>query len=41
MSEYNRGFADGIRAALEEMSEIFEGVEDTDAWKEAFQDERV
>lgn len=39
MSDYDSGWTDGVRATLQELSEIFEGVEDTDAWKEAFGNE--
>ena len=36
---YEAGFEDGTRATLEQMADIFEGVEDTDLWKETFGNE--
>lgn len=36
---YDKSYLDGARAALEWISEIYEGVEDTDAWAEYFGEE--
>lgn len=33
---YDKGYGDGARAALEWISESYEGIEDTDAWAEYF-----
>lgn len=34
MSDYEMGFNDGAKYVLEYLAELFEGVEDTDVWKD-------
>ena len=33
---YNRGFEAGAKYVLEYLADVFEGVEDTDVWKDFF-----
>ena len=36
MSDYQEGFDTGAKYVLEYLAEVFEGVEDTDVWKDFF-----
>ena len=39
--ECQKAYNQGVRDALEEMSELFEGVTDTDLWSETFGEEEA
>ena len=36
--DYAAGYSDGVKAALEELAEIFDGIQDTNLWGEHFPD---
>lgn len=38
MSDYQDGFETGAKYVLEYLADVFEGVEDTDVWKDFFGD---
>lgn len=39
-SDYAEGFDTGAKYVLEYLAEVFEGVEDTDVWKDFFGDDK-